>query len=224
MKSSAPALIIVTAIMVLLSFASPSTATPITYQQTGIASGMIGATPFTNAFLTVTLTADTSTVSNVMLFPGPDWLVNVGTTTTVNIQGIGTATITQPTAIYSSVVPFADATMFGLPVLPYVLIGTLDHPPATNSQTSLGGLGSTDLLGYELQTSIGPITGSPGGVFYDPCCFVTTTLGNLSFLSNLVGTDQGTFTATTVPEPSTLLLLGAGAVVLAGSRLRQRSR
>src|SRR5262249_23112456 len=108
MKRSIQWFVVVSAIIVLLACAAPAKATPITYQLTGIGSGTIGGSQFTDALVTVTLTGDTSNVTNVALFPGPDWLVNVGTTT-INIAGIGLANVTDATAMYSSVVPFAGA-------------------------------------------------------------------------------------------------------------------
>jgi PEP-CTERM motif len=218
MKRSTQSITVVTAAMVLLGLASPAPAIPIIYQVTGIESGTIGGSPFTNVLVTVTLTGDTSNVAAGGFCPS--CLVNLGTTT-VNIPGIGTAAVTDATEIVATVMPFVPDV--GFPLLPYVVIGTLDHPPATDSITGIGGIGSSSLLGYDLRTSIGPITASPGGVGHDPCCVVHTALGNLIFASNIVSTGQGTFAAT-VPEPSSLLLFGAAAVVLAGYRLRRRSR
>jgi hypothetical protein len=217
MKRSTQWFVAVSAIIVLLACAAPAKADPITYKLTGTGSGTIGGLPFTDALVTVTLTGNTSNVTSVALFPGPNWLVNVGTTT-INIPGIGLANVTDATAMYSSVVPFAGAPTFGLPVLPYVLLGQLDHPPATNSQTSIAGMGSDALLGYNLQTSIGPITSSLGGLATPPSLIVHTNLGNLVFDVNPLS--GGTFTATTtpVPEPSTLSLLAVGVVALVGSR------
>jgi hypothetical protein len=142
--------------------------------------------------------------------------------TTVTIAGIGTATITDPNAVYSFPAPIGIAD--GFPVLPYVIFGTLDHSPALDSFTGFGAQGSNALLGYDLTTSIGPITGSPGGVDYPTRTFLHTTLGNLSFTANITPTGAGTFTAIVTPEPMSLLLLGSGITMLAGmSRFRARS-
>ena len=61
------------------------------------------------------------------------------------------------------------------------------------SFSGLGGLDGNALLSYDLRTSIGPITAIPEGAFYSPRLVVQTTLGNLSFTSNLTPNMQGTF-------------------------------
>jgi len=203
----------------LLGSASVAHATSITYTQTGITSGMIGGASFTNALATVTVTGDTANVVTQTI-EGYLFNVNVSTLTRVTIAGVGTATVTVPTAIYSFPTPILIDS--GLPVLPYVVMGTLDSPPAVDSFTGLGGLGSNSLLGYDLRTAIGPITGSPGGVFYPVGLIVPTNLGNLSFTSNLTPTMVGTFSAT-VPEPNSLVLLSLGIAGLA-FQLRFRAR
>jgi hypothetical protein len=42
----------------------------------------------------------------------------------------------------------------------------IDNPPSLASITSYGAIGSNPLLGYNLATSFGPLTASPGGVRY----------------------------------------------------------
>jgi hypothetical protein len=196
---------VVTAAIALLGIASPAPATQIIYQLTGVASGTLGGTPFTNVLVTETLIGDTA---NVTAAAGlcPTCLVNLGTTTTVNIPGIGTATVTDPDGIFSSVTSVTPQG--GFPSGPYVVFATLDNPPATDSITGFGIAGSSDLLGYDLRTPIGPIT-AIGGVGRGPQDFVNTTLGKLTFASNFLPTGQGTFTAT-APEPATLALLCIG--------------
>lgn len=157
-------------------------------------------------------------------------VVNVGTAT-VTIPGIGVAAVTgctsEPTctnltAIYSTVTPLVG--FVDLPPMPYVIFGTLDFPPATDNFTGLGAVGSTGLAGYDLRTSFGPISGTPGGVFYADNQLLHTTLGDLSFNSNLMLTGSGTFTATIVPEPSSLLMLSSGVILFVGlaSGIRRR--
>jgi hypothetical protein len=98
----------------------------------------------------------------------------------------------------------------------------LDHPPALDSFTGIGYVGSNALLGYDLRTSIGPITALPGGIGYPPSLFVYTTLGNLSFTENLSPTAEGTFAATAaVPEPTSLLLTAIGLLGVATTRVRR---
>ncbi len=216
-------------IVALIGFVPVVHAVPITYVQTGTASGMLGATPFTNAFVTLTLTGDTANAVPELFGPMncPFCFVNVGTTT-VEIPGIGTATVTDPTGVWVFGQPVDIDDDPTTPDLPAVVIGTLDNPPATDSFTGLGGTGAMVLLGYDLTTSIGPVSsGILGGVGYPTGLFVNTTLGVLSFESNLSADVTGTFTATTtvtaVPEPATLLLFGSGAAAFA-ARARRRAR
>jgi hypothetical protein len=82
-----------------------------------------------------------------------------------------------------------------------------------DSLTGIAFIGSTALLGYDLRTSFGPRTASPGGVGYPTGHFVHTTLGDLSFTSDFSPTTRGT-SAANVPEPSTLALMGLGVLAV----------
>jgi len=190
-------------------------AAPITYEISGVASGAIGTTTFTNASVELTGTGNTANVSSFVV-SGDTIFGNPFNTLTVTIGGIGTATITDPSEIWA--IPISSI----FPV-PAVVIGRIDRPPALDSITGLGAVGSNALAGYEGTTGIGPITdeggiGFPacGGPMQDPC--VHTTLGLLSFSANLSTnpTGQGTFVATvaSVPEPATLFLVVCGAAAL----------
>ena len=216
-------------IVALFAFVPAVHAAPITYVQTGIASGMLGATPFTDAFVKVTLTGDTTNVVPELFGPFncPFCFVNEGTTT-VEIPGVGTATVTDPTAVWVFGQPVDIDDDPTTPELPGVVIGTLDEPPAIDSFTGIGGTGSMAMLGYDLTTSIGPVSSELlGGVGYPPGLFVNTNLGALSFIENLSTDEGGTFTATVgvaeVPEPATLFLFGSGVAAFA-VRVRNRAR
>ena len=210
-----------------LCLAAVVEAAPITYVITGTASGMIGGTAFTNALVQVTATGDTGNVVPLNV-GGYDYFANVPSATTVTIAGIGTATVTGAAAPGLSPNPvgiFAFPTPIQLePTLPataVVVIGTLDFLPALIDFTGIGAVGGDALLGYDLRTSIGPITAG-GGVGYPPSLFVYTTLGNLSFTENLSGSSPGTFAATaTVPEPTSLLLTAIGLLGVATTRVRR---
>jgi hypothetical protein len=216
-------------IVALFGFVPFAHAAPITYVQTGTASGMLGATPFTDAFVTVTLTGDTNNVVPEMFGPFncPFCFVNVGTVT-IDIPTVGTPTVTDPTGIWVFGQPVDIDDNPATPELPGVIIGTLDEPPATDSFTGIGGTGAMALLGYDLTTSIGPVSSALlGGVGYPPDLFLNTNLGVLTFAENLSTDAQGTFTAAVgvaeVPEPTTLLLFGSGIAAFA-ARARRRAR
>ena len=211
--------------LVLIGFTTAAQADPITYQISSIASGTIGGTSFSNVLVTLTGAGNTANIVSLFGFAFAEPI-----TTTVTIPGIGTATITDPTEIFSTAIPVVIET--GFPNVPYVIIGRIDNPPALDSLTGIGGVGSAALLGYNLATPIGPITTSPGGIEFilpcsvpghDPC--LSTTMGLLSFTSAISPTTQGTFSAALqpVPEPTSLFLLGSGvAAVFGRSRFRAR--
>lgn len=214
--------------ILMLSLAGSAHADGITYEISGMASGTIGSHTFTNATVEFTGTGDTANVTS--LFSGAVF-ANPFETFTVTIGGVGTATITDPSMIWA--VPTAGFDSIPVPI---VVVGRIDKPPALDSITGLGVVGSTALAGYEGATGIGPIT-AEGGIGFpacgtfpeDPC--VQTTLGLLSFTANISPTGlpdhEATFVATLapVPEPGTIFLLGSGVAVLAGwSRRRTRRK
>lgn len=218
-----------TVLLLGLAFSWAASAGPITYTITARATGTIGGSAFTNALVQVTASGDTANVVS-LLSGGYEYFVNVPSTTTVTIAGIGTATVTggsepgvspNPVGVFSFPTPISLAPAF--PVQPYVVIGTLDNPPALSSFTAFGLAGSNALLGYDLRTSIGPIAGIPGGVDYAQGLFIHTTLGNLSFTEVIAPTSEGTFAATEeAPEPSSLLLTSIGLCgAVAAGRVRR---
>ena len=199
----------------VLGWAAPTQAAPITYTETSMASGTLGGTPFTNALVTVELTADTSGV----IEPVPGVFVNQGTAT-VMIDGLGTATFNDPNgyaAVFFSNGPgvafFDDAAHF------------------PSSGTAIFGLLDASLAGYDLQSAFGPVTGTGTGLATEPNgspVAFSTTAGNLLLTD---GGDPVTLTVTVgpvptaVPEPASLSLLAVGALgAMTARRRRQRQK
>ena len=201
--------------LTLVGFVAPADAAPITYEISGIGTGSIGGTAFTDALVVFTGTADTA---NLELIFGFIHAIPLDTLT-VNIAGVGTATLTEPAGLFG--VPFTipdemdDEDEF--PAFPFVLLGRLDDPPALEGFTGMGATASDALAGYDLTTAIGPVVGHGGVGFNEDCgggapC-LATSMGLLSFTHNILDDEsEGTFTATlqAVPEPATLLLMGGG--------------
>src|SRR5581483_4112687 len=105
-------LVLATAAVVLLSSATQMRANPITYTISSMVSGTLGASSFTDALVTLTLTGDTANIT-----PGPapftDVDVNTGAAT-VNVAGIGTASFTDSVVIVDTL---SDTTIFGVPAV-----------------------------------------------------------------------------------------------------------
>jgi hypothetical protein len=123
----------------LLYLAAPGAfAAPITHTLSGPVSGTLGATPFTNAQITIVATGDTSTVDC-----GAPIFCNTLSSVTFTINGVGSGTVTDGLSIF-------DATVgtLGLERTTGGLVDWIDHD-AIEFQT------------FNLATSLGPITVAP---------------------------------------------------------------
>jgi len=153
-------------VLTLVGFVAPAGAAPITYEFTGTGTGQIGGTPFTDALVVFTGTADTSNREKVFFI----WAIPLDTLT-VSIAGVGTATLTEPAGVFGIpiVVPDDMDDEDEFPDFPFVLLGRLDDPPALDGFTGIAATASDVLAGYNLKTTIGPVAGLGGVGFNEDC-------------------------------------------------------
>ena len=149
-----PILVAALTMIGVLGWAAPTQAAPITYTATSIASGTLGATPFTDALVTVELTADTSGAIEPDPVATPGFFANGGTAT-LTIAGLGTATFNDPSG-YAAIF-FPNSVLPGCPCVSIFEGGT-----------GIFGLMDASLAGYDLQSAFGPLTGTGGGLATEP--------------------------------------------------------
>ena len=168
-------------------------ANTITYTESGVGTGSLGETSFTDAPFTITLVADPA---HVVTGPG-GVLANPSGTATLSINGSPVATFTEQLAAFDAQ---ADQTA-GLGSVPQMIsvLGTTDPVFGT----------------YGLTTSIGPIANTSS---FNVGASFATDQG--AFVLNSVG--NATFTALATPEPASLAMWALAAVALAGWKLRRQ--
>jgi hypothetical protein len=156
-------------------------AAPITYSFQGIGSGVLNSVSFTNTDISFELYADTDGVYS----GGTDILKNNVNSSAINITGFSTASFTT-----------ADLKMFmnldnnGLGFQDSIHFDLLDIQDGA-------------LSGYNLATDIGVIY-EPEPLAYTQFNNVSTTLGPMS----LNDVSWVNFSATVVPEPSSIAMIG----------------
>lgn len=186
----------ITIAAILLSSCTVAYCVPITYSVQTTATGNLGVSTFTNSLVTVTFFGDTTNVAFGTLYSN-----NVGTAA-VTVAGIGTATFAvSMLGAYSD--PTYNPVRAG--------IGCFCDNGAS---ASILATFNPQLATYDMRTSIGPLSGTS---FIRSDLTYNTSLGAFH-LSGTNGTS--TYTASTVPEPTTGILLGFGVLTIALVRWR----
>ena len=196
--------------LVLLLGAQAASADTITYTFQGNATGSVGSTSFTNSAFTITLTANTSSISEFTAWSSTIFDVPA-TTATLSVDGLNTS-ITSAIGVFDN----QTSEVFGLSRITGPGIGGLgvDLLDMTNPMFA------TYNLGTPLST-VGPFNMNNMGSFSCSSGCVISVLGNVTMTS---ASDVSTGDPpVNTPEPASILLLGAGLLAVAGIRRRTRN-
>ena len=170
----------ITALVACGLFVAPAHAALMRYTITGVGSGSLGTTPFTDADFVITTEADTDDV-----FAFAHGFVVLSPSMRVFVAGIGSGDFANPTRTVSN--QEFSRSGFGDDAL---------HRGVTFVNNEI-------LTSYDLRTPIGPVAGL---LTFNADASFPTTAGDFSLTEAL----DGTFTAAAVPEPpSAALVLSA---------------
>ena len=182
-KTSLAILLIIA--VICIAAVNPGQATPITFSFTGVGSGNLDTTVFTDSLFEVLISADTD---DMYISPLGNPRIDAPSGT-IDISGIGIGTFVNPLYVFdnqtTATVGFGNSIQYDLVDLCVVGVG-LDT--------------------YDLTTPFGPITDLDP--FFGQFNNVKLSIGSLTFTSM----SYGTFAA--IPEPGTVLLVGLGGLAL----------
>jgi hypothetical protein len=177
-------------------------ATPIIFTEQGVGSGSLGGQAFSNQTFTITASGDTSARQAVS--SGSGFFIN-DTSASIMLGTLGTFTFSTPTTFFVN-----NGTDNRNPSIGFRRAGTLgldltEFGPEAAFKT------------WDMTTSIGPISDARGFLLQWGSNFGTVIVnGGTALQFNDATAVPTVFKATVLPEPSTLALLGIGALALLG--------
>jgi hypothetical protein len=177
----------------------------LTYTETAMATGKLGSESFSSAQTTISGTGDTNDITKM----GGFFILELQSVT-VSVAGVGSATLTGQIAVAN----LAQGSVN--------YVGFYEGALNNELNTLILGTVNSALENYNLATPIGPLSGANA---VGSSIAVETTAGELILENNKIATTQfSAVTASAVPEPSSLMMLGLGLVAFVSAAAISRSR